>query len=843
MILSKYRTNTGQGILEFFTQLAVSDKNPLGSRLSASKLPSVSKKSSDVKTILKDIMEDPNNAAVHEIFFNEKNRINLYNDYDLICQYIPQLSQALDTYVDSIISPDDFTKISLNYYYNDTIYTDAKDVTIRSNIRNLIEMYDFDKYATERIVKKTLKYGDCFVAALPYKDEFERFLSEDAEFNFDPEMLIPDQSKYNLSEDTVSLTDEDVLAINEAFGLSEDKALSGDTLKKDLIDCLNENLEICDSSILMEEVFTTTKDFFKKNSKFLDDYKDSDGSLLVSAEDELESQSIILGKEAKKRYIDQVNASQNEKRKKLSKKNKGKKVKVAGSYFKILDPRRIVKINVGPTVFGYFYVDKATNTDYNPTMITKNAFANASIGGGIPSAGAIDVQINDGSIDQTFNMDAKLRVINNLFCRNISKMLDKKFIEKNKQFKNLMYELLKNDYIFKKRVRIIFLTPDEVEHFKIGGEDDYGESIFKDILFTAKIYLSVLTTQLMMKVSRSADHRAFYIETGLSEDVEQTIQSFVRDLKAKEVKLKDMQSIDTIFNNIGQFIDYFIPVVNGEKAVDIDTIQGMNVEMDNDFLDYLRKSMMSGLGIPSNYLNYNDEVEFAKSLSMMNSKYIRRVIMFQVPIGKSLTSLFRKLYRNEYGLFLKEAEKRKFEEILECIEIKLPSPGSLNMSNLSEQISQGQQLAEYIVTTILGQNFDSASEDSGAIKDKAMLAVTKDLLTSIDWSKYEEIIEKSKSDYVETKLENSDNQEDEEEMMENEEDLTEDEETSDEYSEEEVESDEDMEEPTEEDESVEESSEEEEPEATEELEDDTDKEDNQEEPSEDEEGEDFDDIV
>lgn len=201
--------------------------------------------------------------------------------------------------------------------------------------------------------------------------------------------------------------------------------------------------------------------------------------------------------------------------------------------------------------------------------------------------------------------------------------------------------------------------------------------------------------------------------------------------------------------------DYFIPLVNGEKAVDIDTIPGMNVETDNDFLDYLRKSMISGMGIPSNYLNYNDEVEFAKSLSMINSKFIRAVILFQKEFGRGFTEIYRKLYKNEYGSVISRKNKSDtftVEKEAESIEVKLPSPGSLNMNNVSEQIGSTQSVIDYIVNTLLGQ--DTTDENAERIKMEATKAVAKELIPNIDWTKFERLIEESKKTQVKNELNN-----------------------------------------------------------------------------------------
>jgi hypothetical protein len=328
--------------------------------------------------------------------------------------------------------------------------------------------------------------------------------------------------------------------------------------------------------------------------------------------------------------------------------------------------------------------------------------------------------------------------------------LNKGFIESNKEFKNLIYELVKQDYIVKKRINIVYLPPDEVEHLNISEKSDgYGESKFNRILFSAKLYLAVLTTTLMMKISRSADHRTFYIETGLSKDIEGIVQSFVREIKSKEVKLSDLKSIDSIFSNIGQFHDYFIPQVNGEKAIDIDTTPGQQTEIENDFLEYLKKTMISGMGIPASFLQYADEMEFARSVSMMNGMFLRMIVNLQKVLGESFSNIYRKLYRNEYAEKEKKDDDEEFVVDYNSIEVKFPSPAALNMTNMADQISNTQGIVDFIVTTIIGSSTDDAK------RDKLTRGVTKKLLPNFEWEEFEALLEETTTEEIANKL-NSD---------------------------------------------------------------------------------------
>ncbi len=77
-----------------------------------------------------------------------------------------------------------------------------------------------------------------------------------------------------------------------------------------------------------------------------------------------------------------------------------------------------------------------------------------------------------------------------------------------------------------------------------------------------------------------------------------------------------MGDITSALNSVGTFNDLYVPMQNGEKTIEVDSLPGTDVSIENDFLDYLRKSMISGIGIPASFLGYSDEVEFARSISI-----------------------------------------------------------------------------------------------------------------------------------------------------------------------------------------------------------------------------------
>lgn len=213
----------------------------------------------------------------------------------------------------------------------------------------------------------------------------------------------------------------------------------------------------------------------------------------------------------------------------------------------------------------------------------------------------------------------------------------------------------------------------------------------------------------------------------------------------------------------------------------------MNIEVTNDFLEYLLKGMVSGMGIPPEFLSYSEQTEFARSLGMMNGKFVRAIIVKQKIFAEQFSKLLRILYKNE---FLGEDEiklkkKKEAQKILKdkqntvsvdskeernelakaeirnkdalfdlnCIEVQFPSPQSLNMTSLSEQISNSQSVIEFIVNTLVDEN-------DQALQKITKRKVTQDILSTFDWNKYNKIVDEAKIEAMKEALENDANKSD-----------------------------------------------------------------------------------
>jgi hypothetical protein len=190
----------------------------------------------------------------------------------------------------------------------------------------------------------------------------------------------------------------------------------------------------------------------------------------------------------------------------------------------------------------------------------------------------------------------------------------------------------------------------------------------------------------------------------------------------------------------------------------------MQAEVTNDFLEYLLKTMFSGMGIPPEYLSYSEQTEFARSLGMMNGKFVRTIITYQKIFAEQFTELFQKLYTNEYlndytlkekkKLFNKlnkssndetidsneERKKLAKNEIISkemfdvsIITVQFPSPQALNMTATVEQANATKDMVEFITSTLVPED---DSELTSVFKRK----VTQELNPSFDWVKWNKLL-------------------------------------------------------------------------------------------------------
>jgi hypothetical protein len=388
--------------------------------------------------------------------------------------------------------------------------------------------------------------------------------------------------------------------------------------------------------------------------------------------------------------------------------------------------------------------------------------------------------------------DKRLHFIANMFTNKLSKSENISILKNNENLKNAIYYSLKTkDILRKDKLRITYFSPEEVTHIDRGG------SIFDNVLFFAKMYIATLITILMQNIVRGGDKRAYYIEVGLENDISNAVNSAIRDIKAKDIVGLQNYDIQQILQVVGEFNDYYLPTIDGEKPITFDTVSGLsNDSLDNDFLNWLSNNIFSGIGLPSAYLTEAENVDFAKTLAMQNSRHIRDILTDQNLLGIGYSCILRNLFNKKfidngtkttiekeekenstdgYSQLVfnksntetinndkkeknkknsKDSEKTNssntiYETInLQSIRVLFPSPMSLNMTNLNDQISNFTSFLQPIIETITW-NSDEDKTAGSAILTKKYL---RKYISAIDWDEFDNMITETKSELNKEKL-------------------------------------------------------------------------------------------
>lgn len=463
-----------------------------------------------------------------KLYSSEKPRMEKYSEYEIIYSYIPELASCIDSYRDSIISPDDLTKDTIPIKPKKSVLDEEDEELLQENIDFLKEKYNLENFQ-KNVIRDTLKLGDQFVAILKYEDEFKRLLlKEENDKIMPPEYLFPNKRIEEIESDEYQQLFENTFY--------------NDSLFTELKEYINEE-------VLLENNYNEKNHIDKKidvNSVY-DNTVDNIKNIMHRVK-------IQFGRD-----IAKASGKNKIGRSKIVKELENGSFK--GSIIKLLEPEFTIKLEVDGMNFGYLFAEKEyKKSEMSPdkNTLVKDFFSSRT------------------NLEGSLEKKSKEEIITNIFANGIAKKLDIEFIKDNKEFKELIYVLLKNRSKDKEDINFIYFSPEEVVHFAVDVNKVYGTSRMAKSLFAAKLYISSLLNEQMQKLTRGRDKRVVYTEIGLDEAAEEAIQEVIRDIKSKEIQTDNLRSLTTMLRTVGNFEDYYIPVFDGEKNIEFDTIQGIN---------------------------------------------------------------------------------------------------------------------------------------------------------------------------------------------------------------------------------------------------------------------------
>lgn len=682
-----------------------------------------------------------------------------YTDYRLIDKYIPEITDSLDVLRDSIMSPDDISKKSVLYSYIGELSTADREL-FESNMRKLFEKYDFETFISDKI-RSTLLLGDGFTIVDKLSSTFTRYLNEgdggDEELKDDGNVLSESADIFASPKfrDRIKAYYEKAKSLNEASFVTK-----GSDGKKYQVtsDMYVKNTE--------EEILK----MINKNVKYIEDPMKA-----------LSDFTKYTGSTVSDKYTDKIT----------------KELNINGVYFKDLNPDDVIKLEIDHICIGYIVINRTRGT-----ADTIGGFGGSGINGNYSMLGAItsalnpdmgnannNLQFNQASMStdaftgnqnvlKDGNTALAYNTIVDMLVKGISEKIDNKYIEKNEAFRDLLFGLVRMDYIISKEIDITFLEASQLDHVKIDSTMTYGVSRIASSMFPAKLYLALLLTNLMLKINQGRDRRVFYVDTDLDDDFEGNIEQIIKDVKSSEIPTSSFgstTSVSTVLNTVGSLENYYIPTIDGNRPFDIDVISGMQVDINDELMEKLLKSAIIGTGVPYNYIDATNEIDFARSLSMQNQGFVKKVVNYQQVFSRFFTKIIRKMYKYEFGIDdIDETKNNKLKEIkiknkkrgkkskkdddadshssmidIEKIEIVFPEPVLLNVTTNNEQIEATNTTIEYITEMYVDANDENADDIKRRFKKELARSV---YMKNLDWEAIDKAYDKMQEDSIEEKL-------------------------------------------------------------------------------------------
>lgn len=628
---------------------------------------------------ISNLFQSPNIvASIMDSYSKTKWIADLDNEFDMICRYMPKLQAALDIKRDAVLCSDSYSKEFLNVRVKGENPSSDRNGAIQNNIAEMIKKYDLSNKA-EKWYDDTAKYGEEIVYCVPYSIALDQLLKRKnntsyslTESSIDLKDLLPKDAKGTA---TVSANEMGDPVINIRFDTSKvlmEAVQNNLFLRKAAGD---DNLRGLSESFVIHETNSSFEDHLKKSGKNTEvKFDQTIGNELEWEDDRTAADGLAR-----------------------SKKDDNTKLKVNGAVVRTIKHDRIIPIYIEDVMFGGYYIrfkqyedmDINSSGNFRGYNSVTGMFNNAPVS-----------NISNYNEDEVNKRDLLLRTV----AGQISQKIDKAFINANTDLKEEIYLMLRfndryNQISHTMDMDVVFIPADDIHHLKFreDPETHRGISDLWDSLVPAKQWITLSLTSILGWTTRGFDRRVYYVKQALDTNTAQSLLNVVATIKKGNFGVRQMESVNNILNIVGRFNDFVIPIgPSGDPPIQFDTQPGQQFDFPDQLLSNLEESSVNPI-LPIEIVNSSTGMDFAVRYTMTNAKLLREVLKRQLKMEDFLSEVFTKIYRFEY------------EENIE-LEVMLPPPAFLSMTQSTQLINSASQYADTIVDIEMAGETDEARQ-------------------------------------------------------------------------------------------------------------------------------------
>lgn len=585
--------------------------------------------------------------------YDQTGRVTRYSEYEAICNKISYVQKAIDVLADHIIAPDNILKYSLSIIPEDTDRKDAEVSKAITRLKNLAKQFKFEQ-KVKTLVKDTLKFGDYFVEIVPTPKGKNALVVVNEGFDY---------NALNESNILVENTNFVLETKTKYFDFSDYKEKISEATKKSFTISVDETSLGFDDNhkpMIINESYTSM--YQLAGSDFL-------GPMILGPNMPAQTQLVNTQTQSKD-YGKADTVSSDKFKSKYADPDKTPLPKDADNQTRLdikdinlvyHEPKYVIRLETErfKVCLGYLVFPKVDPATMNTGVST--------------------------------NIDS--------ICANLLKKIQEKLAGRNTLYKNddikisddikkvLLAHLQKIDNNDDLKIR--YVAPEFMEHFRINVSryTPYGESLLDSSLYDSKLLMALKTAAAIKKINACSDKRFVNVEVGLPRDAKTIVQKMEEALTKKRISVNSMGNIDSIPSQISTFESIFLPMKDGKKFVEIDHQNwGGDTSNDTDNLKTMRDGIVGNLGVPSPYLNIEENSSNRSILTVESINFCRTVIGHQKEFSPLLWELFSKLYILVYG--------KEDTDILTKVKITFNQPKGLPNSAEAEIMEGTQRLID-----------------------------------------------------------------------------------------------------------------------------------------------------
>ena len=646
-----------------------------------------------------------------QTYMENKYLVDLDQEIDTICKYMPKLLEALDTKKDNVLSADHFSKDFI-FLANST---STDDSIFSERIKTMKDKYDL-LVKVEQWYMNASKYGEQFLYIVPYKYAIGKLLDSKKDGNLTYNSTVVGrvtESGYSIlyengqinTANKLSLGEDNKTHVNVEFDCSG-------ILAETVLDKYRAIKAACElkAKSLCEQQMAIIEATIYEAKKEEESHREGEPVVQKTISDKpprVKMQNTVNPDELDLSDFKPDTSAQDglitgkKKDKDINKTSNADELTVPGCIIKSLDRAMVKPLYIEDICIGYLYLETKDGMEPNFTNSlfdrTSSNIMGKDISKGVKQDTEIDKRLTDLSMQ-------------------VSKMIDAKFVNTNVDLSKEIYALLKHNDIVtnpNKRVKVSFLPADDVVHIRFNEDPrtHRGISDLSKALFPAKIYCAMYLVNSIANMTRGYDRRVYYVKQAVDTNIAKTLLNTINQLKKSNFNIRQIENINNIIGISGSLHDYLIPTLGGDPPIQFEIMPGQKIDPPTEMLQALEEMAINSTDVPLELIQARQSMDYAVHYTMTNSKFLRKIYNRQASYAKFLSVIFTKIYNYEYGTNDK-------------LVVTLPPPMFLNITNTNQVIQNTIEYANNIVNSVMADITDEA------LKAKVLVKVQKYYLGS-----------------------------------------------------------------------------------------------------------------